>query len=209
MVAILGAALGLWQLSRPSIAPSAPSAPSAASSDILQVRSTDWTMGGGQTARVILIEYLDFECEACGAYAPVVKQLQGEFGDDLRLVARYFPLPGHKNSLQAALAAEAAGQQGKFWEMHDVLFETQKEWAERPAEDPGLFLPYARKIGLDVAKFERDRADPTVRARVERDRQESQELGNSGTPSFFVNGKRIDNPRSIDAFRALLEKARQ
>ena len=101
-----------------------------------------------KTLRSPLIEYLDFECEACGAYDPVVKKLQNEFSNDLLVVIRYFPLPGHKNSMTAALAVEAAGRQGKFWEMHDALFENQKSWGEKSAPDPELLLNMRKESGL-------------------------------------------------------------
>jgi len=174
--------------------------------DILKVRSDDW-IKGNQDAPATLIEYLDFECEACGAYDPVVKQLHNEFGNDLLVVARYFPLPSHKNSMPAALAAEAAGRQGKFWEMHDTLFKEQKQWGEKPTPDPELFVGYAEKIGLDVERFKRDVKDKSLKARVERDRKSGNQLKVPGTPTFFLNGEKIQNPRSYEEFKMLIETA--
>lgn len=174
-------------------------------SPLLQVASDDWVKGNPD-AQVTLVEYLDFECEACGAYYPIVKQMEKEFEGKLRIVTRYFPLPGHKNSMEAALAAEAAGEQGKFFEMHDLLFESQKEWGEKPLSDPNLFTPYAEKLGLDMNKFNQDRKKATTIARVDRNKKEADELKLNGTPSFFLNGKAIKSPKTPEEFRSLIQK---
>ncbi len=160
---------------------------------------------GPETAPVTLIEYLDFECEACGAYFPLVKQLEQEFPNDLRVVRRYYPLPGHKNGLPAALAVEAAARQGKFDEMHDLLFTEQKNWGEKQAPTPAVFEGYAKKLGLDVAKFKQDVASQSVKDRVQRDVDSGTKLGNTGTPSFYLNGQKIQNPRSLEDFKTLIQ----
>lgn len=174
-------------------------------SPLLQLASDDWVKGNPE-AQVTLVEYLDFECEACGAYYPIVKQLEKEFEGKLKVVTRYFPLPGHKNSMEAALAAQAAGEQGKFFEMHDLLFESQKEWGEKPLSNPDLFLPYAEKLGLDMKKFNEDRKKATTIARVDRNKKEADQLKLNGTPSFFLNGKAIKSPNTLEDFRALIQK---
>lgn len=160
---------------------------------------------GPETAPVTLIEYLDFECEACGAYFPLVKQLEEEFPNDLRVVRRYYPLPGHKNGLPAALAVEAAARQGKYNEMHDLLFTEQKNWGEKPAPTPSVFEGYAQKLGLDLAKFKQDVASQSVKDRVQRDVDSGTKLGNTGTPSFYLNGQKIQNPRSLEDFKTLIQ----
>jgi protein-disulfide isomerase len=170
------------------------------------VRADDHVKGASSSP-VVLVEYLDFECEGCGAYYPVVKQLESEFGDRVTFVARYFPLPSHRNSMPAALAAEAAGKQGKFWEMHDLMFENQKEWGEKQVETPEVFEGFAERLGLDMAKFRSDVTSPETRARVERDISEAKELGVNSTPSFFLNGERLRNPGSYEAMKALLESS--
>tara|TARA_B100000508_G_scaffold60333_1_gene47031 strand:+ start:84991 stop:85731 length:741 start_codon:yes stop_codon:yes gene_type:complete len=159
---------------------------------------------GPANAPVTLIEYLDFECEACGAYFPLIKQLEKEFPDDLRVVMRYFPLPGHRNGLTAALAVEAAAQQGKYNEMHDLLFEEQENWGERSAPDPLIFEEYAKQLGLDTERFKQDVSLQSVKDRIQRDVDSGRKLGNTGTPSFFLNGKKINNPRSYETFRQLI-----
>lgn len=174
--------------------------------EILEVKETDWSKGK-KDSPVVLIEYLDFECEACGAYYPLVKQLSEEFKNDVLFVSRYFPLPGHKNGLPAALAVEAAAAQGKYWEMHNLLFEKQREWGEKSAPAPDMFEEYALQLGLDMDKFKKDVNSQEVKKRVTSDRDAGVKLGIDGTPSFFLNGKKIQSPRSIEDFRALLRDA--
>lgn len=169
-----------------------------------EVRSDDH-IKGATSSPVVLVEYLDFECEGCGAYYPVVKKLEEEFGDRVTFVARYFPLPSHRNAIPAALAAEAAGKQGKFWEMHNLMFENQKDWGEKPAETPEVFEGFAQELGLDMATFRADVASPETRARVERDIAEAKQLGVNSTPTFFLNGERLRNPGSYEAMKALIE----
>ena len=162
---------------------------------------------GNPSAPVTLIEYLDFECEACGAYFPLIKELEQEFPNDLRVVRRYFPLPGHKNGMTAALAVEAAARQGKYDEMHDLLFTEQKNWGEKPAPTPAVFEGYAQKLGLDLTKFKQDVASQSVKDRVQRDVESGTKLGNTGTPSFYLQGEKIQNPRSLEDFKTLIQAA--
>lgn len=179
-------------------------ATSAEAQTILNVVSDDHVKGNPD-AKVTLIEYLDFECEACGAYYPLIKQLGTEFPNDLRIVTRYFPLPGHKNSMTAAIAVEAASKQGKYWEMHDKLFETQETWGNKQMPTPQVFEQYAQEIGLDMAKFKTDVADPATKVRVQRDFDASEKLGNDSTPSLFVQSKKIQNPRGYEEFKQLIQ----
>lgn len=160
---------------------------------------------GGPNASVTLIEYLDFECEACGAYFSLVKKLEQEFTNDLRVVLRYYPLPSHKNGLPAALAVEAAARQGKFLEMHDLLFTEQKNWGERPTPTPAVFEGYAKQLDLDLEKFKQDVASQSVKDRVQRDVDSGTKLGNTGTPSFYLNGQKLQNPKNYEDFKTLIQ----
>jgi protein-disulfide isomerase len=171
---------------------------------LLEVRENDW-VAGNPAATVTVIEYLDFECEACGAYYPVTSQLKEEYKDDIRFAVRYFPLPGHKNSKTAAYAAEAAGKQGKFWEMYDVLFQNQKQWGEQQFANQDQFEKYAVEAGLDVEQWKADVKSSEVRDRVDGSYTEAKRLGLSGTPSFFLNGIKIENPRGYDAFKKVID----
>lgn len=160
---------------------------------------------GAENASVTLIEYLDYECEVCGAYYPVVKRISEEYKDDVKFVVRYFPLPGHKNSMTSALAVEAAGKQGKYWEMHDIVFENQKDWGEQRFADSKIFENYARQIGLDMDRYSQDIRSQELRDRVERDRRAGQRLGITGTPTFFLNGEKIETPRGYENFKTLIQ----
>lgn len=182
------------------------SRPVVSAEEILTVVADDWVKGN-TNASVVLIEYLDFECEACGAYYPVTKRLAEEFGDKVKFVNRYFPLPGHKNSMTSALAAEAAGRQGKYWEMHNILFENQKEWGEKQSANPKIFEDYARQIGLDMDRYSKDIKLPELKERITRDRSAGQKLNIASTPTFFLNGEKINNPRGYQDFKALLQAA--
>ena len=174
--------------------------------DLLTIQDDDYIVGPTD-ASVTLVEYLDFECEACGAYFPVVKQLEEEFAEELQVVKRYYPLPGHRNGLPAALAVEAAARQGKYNEMHDLLFVEQGIWGEKPTADMAIFEEYAKELSLDLDQFKEDVSSQSVMDRVQRDVESGDALGNTGTPSFYLNGEKIQNPRSYEDFATLIQAA--
>lgn len=181
----------------------------ATSSALTDVTEKDWVKGKAD-ASVTLLEYTDFQCPACGAYYPIVKQLMDEKGDQLRLVIREYPLIQiHKNALTGARAAEAAGKQGKFWEMYDLLFANQAEWSN--ADDPmkSIVPSYAGRIGLNIEQFRQDMTDAAIDDKITHDRKTGDDLKITGTPTFFLNGKQIDlkNIRSFDDFKKIVEKA--
>ena len=146
---------------------------------------------GGEGA-VVVVEFLDFECEACGAFYTIVEDLREQFDGEITDVIRYFPLPGHTNSTNAALAAEAAAQQGKFEEMYKRLFETQTEWGEAQESRADVFRGFAEELGLDLAAYDATVADPATLARVQSDFEEGRALGVSSTPTFFVDGELLE-----------------
>ena len=170
------------------------------------ISSSDWRKGT-QEAKVVLVEYSDFQCPACGSYFPLVKRLNQEFAERLQFAYRHFPLRQiHTNAELAARAAEAAGRQGKFWEMHDMLFENQNSWSsQRSAKD--TFLSYAQSLQLDIGRFEGDLNSEEVKEKVENDYQSGIQSGVNATPTFFLNGQKIQNPRSYDEFRNIIEQA--
>lgn len=162
---------------------------------------------GNQNAKITLIEYSDFQCPACGVYYPLVKQVYLDYKDSLILVSRNFPLKQlHKNAENAAHAAEAAAQQGKFWEMHDLLFERQKEWSDQ-ADVKKIFVQYAKELKLDSQKFENDFSSREVQKKIDADYESGMKAGVNATPSFFLNGKKIDVPRDYQEFRQIIEDA--
>jgi protein-disulfide isomerase len=157
---------------------------------------------GPETAPVTLVEYGDYQCPYCGAAYPIVKRVQKRLGDHLRFVFRNFPLSEiHPFAEGAAEGAEAAGAQGKFWEMHDRLFEHQR------ALDQGHLVEYARQLGLDVARFERDLGDHNFAGRVREDFLSGARSGVNGTPTFYINGRRHDASYDFDTLLAALERA--
>jgi protein-disulfide isomerase len=169
------------------------------------VGESDHVAGPGD-APVTLVEYGDYECPHCGRAHPVVKRVQRELGSQLRFVFRHFPLAeAHPHAQLAAQAAEAAGAQGKFWEMHDMLFEHQD------ALEGDDIVGYAESVGLDVARFARDIEAGTYAKRVRDDFRSGVRSGVNGTPTFFVNGARYDGSwANEEAFiHALREAAPQ
>ena len=160
------------------------------------------------SAAVTLVEFGDYQCPACGAYHPVVKQLLADFKDSLTFVFREFPLPMHPNGPISALAAQAAGKQGKYWEMHNVLYEKQSEWSLGTTARE-VILGYAKDIGLDVSKFTKDLDSAEIKSIVDRDVQDGNALGVNSTPTFYLNGEKLDNPGSLADFEALVKAAIQ
>ncbi|MEU8711933.1 thioredoxin domain-containing protein [Streptomyces sp. NPDC048663] len=173
--------------------------------DAVPVRASSHRLTDPQRSELTVVEFLDFECEACGAYHPVVEKLRAEYGDRVTFVARYFPMPGHRNGELAARTAEAAARQGRFEEMYQKLFATQKEWGESRDGKRQVFRDYARRLGLDMAAFDADLADPDVAARIRVDQRDGVALGVRGTPTFFVDGEPIAAPGSYEAFKALID----
>ncbi|MFZ2831642.1 MAG: thioredoxin domain-containing protein [Minisyncoccia bacterium] len=171
----------------------------------LALDATDWTKGA-KTPKVSFVEYSDFQCPACGAYYPMLEEMFAEYKDKISFTYRHFPLPQHKNALPSAYASEAAGNQGKFWEMAEMLFKNQSEWSES-ANTTMIFEGYAGKLGLDIAKFKIDVASDATKARVERSAKSGQLSAIDHTPTFFINGKIATNPRSKEELTALIEYA--
>ncbi len=164
----------------------------------------DWVKGEGEV-KATLIEYSDLQCPACKAYYPVVKQLEMDLGEKVRFIYRHFPLRQHLNSKIAAYAAEAAGKQDRFWQMHDLLFENQEKWAEE--KNPrDIFVEYARSLNLDIEKFKNDLDSKETRQKVEADLQSGLESGVNATPTFFLNGVKLQNPGSYEEFKNILNE---
>ncbi|MGI5194304.1 DsbA family protein [Streptomyces sp. CA-288835] len=173
--------------------------------EALPVRDSSHRLTDPKKSELTVVEFLDFECEACGAMYPVVEKLREEYGDRVTFVARYFPMPGHRNAEPAARAAEAAARQGKFEEMYTKLFTTQKEWGESKEWKESVFRGYAEQLGLDMKKFDADLADPETAGRVQDDQRDGLGLGVQGTPTFFLDGTMIQTPGSYKAFKALID----
>lgn len=205
ILAVLGIALGAgWWLTRPetkSTAPSPvpsvtnntvrPNAPNPTRANVSEPGAEPPHSVGPANAPVTLEEFGDFQCPPCGLLHPVLKDMEQEFGSRLRVIFREYPLvPTHPHALAAARSAEAAGFQGKFWEMHDMLFTNQRTWHEAFDAKP-IFEDYATKIGLDLDKFRRDVAGSVVEQRIFLDGKRAHALGVNGTPTVFMNGREV------------------
>ncbi|CAM4338640.1 thioredoxin domain-containing protein [Nocardia ninae] len=156
--------------------------------------------------RVTLVEFLDFECEACGGVYPLVEKLRQEYGERVSFVVRYFPIPSHVNAERAARAAEAAAQQGKFEQMYQRLYETQSVWGEQRTPKDDVFRIFAADLGLDLAAFDAAYNDPATLDRIRADIADGTALGVDATPTFFLNGQRI-TPRSYQDLSNALDQA--
>jgi protein-disulfide isomerase len=158
---------------------------------------------GKASAPVTIEEFGDFQCPPCGVMAGILKKLEDDEGAKVRVIFHHFPLAVHVHARAASLAAEAAQEQGHFWEMHDVLYKEQGLWAKAP-EVEALFEGYARSIGLDVERFKKDLTKPEVAARVDADQKLGSSRGVTSTPTLFVNNVAL-KPDAMSA--AALHKA--
>ncbi len=160
---------------------------------------------GSSDAKAVLIEYSDYQCPACGAYYPLVKQMQEKYGDKLALVYRNYPLTSlHQYAQLGAQAAEAAGLQDKYWEMHDKLFDNQDDWV-KAGDVKQKLIDYAKELKLDEKKFKGDLDSSTVKTRVQRDIDSGNAVSVNSTPTFYLNGKKITNPVGADAFSKVID----
>ena len=181
-------------------APAAPGRPQIDPNKVYNIPLTDAHPKGPKNAKVTIVEFSDFQCPFCKQATPMLDEVL-KANKDVNLVFKQFPLTSiHPNAMPAAKAAVAAGKQGKFWEMHDIMFENNRELT------PDKLKEYAGKIGLDVAKWEKDFASPEVQAQVDREMQEARAADVTGTPTIFVGGKRLQN-RSPEGFKQLIDEA--
>jgi len=193
---------GLWLLVSAVNTPLSQSAPGI--TNVPGVSKTD-LVTGSPSAKVTLIEYADFQCPACAVMHATIKQLQGGFKDNLRLVYRFFPLTNiHQNSLISAQVAYAAGLQGKFWEMFDMIFENQDSWSDS-SQAKSIFTDYAKKLGLNLNKFTSDINSDSTKKFITDEQNEGLDLGINATPTIFINGKEIQNPAGYEEFKKLIQ----
>lgn len=172
----------------------------------ITVRADSHRLDTAEDGKVTLVEFLDFECEACGAAYPVIENLREQYKDRVTFVIRYFPIPSHTNANNAAYAVEAAARQGKLEDMYQRMYDTQAEWGESQESKADLFRTYAQELGLDMAKFDADVASPDVAARVQKDVDDGTKLGVTGTPSFYLNGEPLI-PETVQDFTEAIDDA--
>lgn len=152
---------------------------------------------GSSSASAYLVEFSDFECPACGTFEPTVKSLTTKYADRLLFSYRHFPLPQHIEGQPAAMAAEAAGQQGKFWEMHTLLFKNQKSLSST------IYTDLAKELNLDLKAFEKDRKDSSLSAIISADTDSGTSIGVNATPTFFLNGVKLELADPSELVRAV------
>jgi protein-disulfide isomerase len=179
---------------------------SAAVADGAIVREDSRILGEEGASGVTFVEFLDFECEACGAAYPIVEDLREKYAGEVTFVIRYFPLPGHFNAGRAARAVESAARQGELEAMYNRMYETQTEWGESDEPKDDLFRSYAEEIGLDMDQYDADYVSQEIEERISQDVADGESLGVSGTPTFYIDGE-LFQPEAVEDFSAALDEA--
>lgn len=155
---------------------------------------------GSDEALVTIVEWSDFQCPYCSRVTPTIKQIKEQYGDEVRVAFKHNPLSFHPRAKPAAIAAEAAGKQGKFWEMHDKLFENNKALTDEN------FVAWAGELGLNVEQFKKDLADPALDKKVTAQQAQGMTVGARGTPAFFINGRFLSGAQPLDNFKKLIDE---
>lgn len=196
---------GIFLLSR-----SQPSSQGVKGTAVLQIDYSKGQKIGSDSAKVKLVEFSDFQCPACKSAEPAIKQALSKYPDDLQFIYRHFPLPQHTYAKQAATLAEAAGEEGKFWEMHDKIFETQTEWSALSDSDAAaFFLRIAKELGLDEEKIKQQIAENTFQSKIDDDLSEGRGLEVNSTPTFFLNGRKLTLQKFEDLNTAVANALKQ
>ena len=175
-------------------APAAPLAPGA-----LKIRADD-PVRGNPRAPVTIVLFSDFQCPFCARVAPTLAEVEKTYGDKVRVVWKHEPLPFHPNALPAAEAAEAAREQGKFWQMHDRLFASQQQLS------PDTYARLAKELGLDPKKFAESTRSGRNRGRIQEDQALAQQVGANGTPTMFVNGERVVGAVPFEQLKSVIDR---
>ena len=156
---------------------------------------------GESNAKVTIVEWSDFQCPFCNRVEPTLKQIEQEYGDSVRIVFKHLPLEIHPDSRAAHAAAEAAHRQGKFWAMHDRIFMNQRDLR------PETLAGYAKEIGLDLGRYQKDVASADVKNTIDKDIEQAQKLGVTGTPAFFINGRNLSGAQPFPNFKRMIDEA--
>ena len=166
------------------------------------IREDSWQTN--PNGKVTIVEFLDYECEACGAAHPILKEVKEKYGDQINLVVRHFP--NHFNSIAAANAVEVAGEQGKYWDMHNKVFESQTEWSEQRSSQDDKFLQYATEMGLNMDQFKQSFEAKKFTEKINRDKNEGLSIGVDATPTFFVNGAKKVGVLSLAEWTKIIDE---
>jgi protein-disulfide isomerase len=202
LIVVVGGMIGLFALANKS----ASSGPTPTGDKSKIIRDSSHKTGSGS---VQLVEFGDYECPACGAAYPSVKQIMKDFDGKVTLYFRNFPLTQvHKNAMMGAEAAESAGAHGKYWEMHDALYDNQKDWGELNASDAETkVLSYAKNLGLDSDKMKSDIDNEKFKTVIQQDMADGTALGIQGTPTFYINGTQLQGGYDYPTLRDAINKA--
>ena len=176
--------------------------------DTGEVGKTSNHTKGNNSKNVEFVVYSDFQCPACGGFEPIIQEVTAKYSDEILYTFRNFPIDTiHPNARAAHRAGEAAGAQGKFWEMHDMLFANQQQWSSSQNAKT-IFDSYAEQLGLNIEEYNAVYASSETNSTINADKQEGQDKGVSGTPSFFINGDKINNSdiQTVESFSAVIEE---
>ena len=164
-----------------------------------------WVRGNAK-AKVTLLEFGDLQCPACKSYEPLVEQVMHDFNGRIKLIFKHFPLTQvHKNAMAAAVFSEAAGRQGKFWEVHDLLYKNQDEWGEITDPQP-FFDKYAQSLKLNLDQIHKDGKDTALAYKINQSEDDGIAIGVDATPTFYLDSKKIDSPADYNGFKNLIQK---
>jgi protein-disulfide isomerase len=162
------------------------------------------TFAQESNAEINIVKYSDYQCPYCAYFMPIEKQLKEDYGDKISITTKHFPLNMHQYAQLASRVAEAAREQGKYEEMHDMIFTGQEQWARGNAE--AIFIGYAKSLNLDVEKFKEDMNSADMQRIIMADKREGINLNVNSTPTYFINGKKVENlPRTYEQFKAMVE----
>lgn len=155
---------------------------------------------GAANAPITIVEWSDFQCPFCARVTPTLGQVEKEYGDKVRLVFKHMPLPMHPNAPGAHAAAEAAHRQGRFWEMHDRIFAAPNQLSSEQ------YVVYATELGLDLDQFKTDSSSAEVQARIAADVDQAAQVGVTGTPAFFINGRFLSGAQPFESFKRMIDE---
>lgn len=163
---------------------------------------------GPDSAPVKIIEFADFQCPACQASEADIRKMLAAHPEDVQFIFRHFPLSIHPNAVPAAQASEAAANQGKFWEMHGLIYDNQNVWSSQTNPE-STFVSYAKQLGLDEKKFRDDYDSDAVKNIIKRDQDYGDSLAVNQTPTFYVNGQKLTGAQTFDQWQSLIEDAKK
>lgn len=205
LIIAVGAMVGAFLLSGGKA--EAPKSDKFADGNLTSIKESDHKVGAGNK-KVTMIEYGDFQCPGCGGLFPIIDEVKNTYKDDITFVFRHFPLTQiHPNAQAAHRAAEAASNQGKFFEMHDLLYINQQLWQDSKQAQT-IFEGYAEQLELNMDQFRADAASEAANAKISADVDSGKQLGVTGTPTIFINGEKLEQtPRSLEEFKKVIDEA--